>query len=394
MEYNSRLKFLLRKYLSEDLNTEEQIEFSQIIENVEQQQLYDLYDEIDTTDLFFEDVDVEYAHDSILQSIQHKIRPSSKTIYPFRWLAAAAVAAIFLFFLSRYLFFVPVNMDETSVASQLDSAIPLLDSNGTVLRLADGHVINLKIQERSSAYYENGYQIDVMQDGGIRYAVNSAVPIIKHKNIGANIFSTKKGATSNIILEDGTRVWLNSGSSLKFPPSFTGGTNRTVEVVGEAYFEVAHNPQKPFVVLSKYSKVTVLGTKFNIKAYPDQKQIQTTLLQGSVRLNSSKASSLLVPGEQATVKESGKINLSNVNVEDFVAWKNGLIYFNNLSVEEIIGELSRWYDIRGIDNKSLSRERYTGSFNKNKNIVEILEQLEKISNNHFTIKERRVLIRD
>ncbi|PUV24754.1 FecR family protein [Sphingobacterium athyrii] len=394
MEYNNRLKFLLRKYLSEDLSAEEHIEFSQWIENLEQQQLYDLYDEVNTTDPFFENLEIGYAHDRVLQSIHREIKPFSKSTYPFRWLAAAAVAAIFLFFIRGDLFFVPVKKDKTPVAFQPDSSIPILDSSSTVLRLADGEVIDLKQQNQSSVYYKNGCRIDFIAGGGIRYALAPAIPIIKHKNVGMNIFSTKRGATSNIILEDGTRVWLNSGSSLKFPVSFTGGTDRTVEVVGEAYFEVAHNQQKPFIVVSNYSKVTVLGTKFNIKAYPNQNQIQTTLLQGSVRINSSNASSLLVPGEQAIVRKSGNINRSNVNVEDFIAWKTGLIYFNNLSVEEIVGELSHWFDIRGIDNRSLNRDRYTGSFNKNKTIVEILSQLEKISNNHFTIKERRVLIRD
>ncbi len=393
MAYDNRINFLLKKYLSAHLSPEEQREFSQLLGDLEIQHLYDLYEEIDTLNPFFEELEPEYDHDRILQSIREEITPKAKKIYPFYWSAVAAVAIIILFFISKNLLFVSTKTNGISVAKQIESSISALDSAAVMLRLADGQVINWK-QHNHSTYYKNGYEIDLMQDGGVRYAVDHNIWAAEHKNIGENVFSTKKGATSNIILEDGTRVWLNSSTALTFPTSFNGQADRTVEVVGEAYFEVAHNPKKPFVVISNYSRTTVLGTKFNIKAYPDQQKNQTTLLQGSVRINSANASSLLVPGVQATVKESGKISLAQVNVEDFIAWRNGLIYFDNLSVEEIIQELSHWYDITGIDNSSSNREHYTGAINKGKNIREVLNQLERISNTHLIIKERRVMIRD
>ncbi|MDM1294215.1 FecR domain-containing protein [Sphingobacterium sp. N143] len=398
MEYNNRLKFLLEKYLSEQISSKEYTEFVQLVEGLEQQQLYDLYDEIKTTDPFFEETEVDYDHEGVLESIYGEITSLDKTKASstslFHWPLVSAVAAILMFFIGKELFVVPAKVDHISQVTTVDSSISLLDSSGVMLRLADGHVVDVKQNGQSLSYVKNGYHIGLTADGGIRYAAGSRNAPPDHQRNDLNIFSTERGAMSNIVLEDGTRVWLNSASSLKFPRTFSGEPTRTVEVVGEAYFEVAHNPKQPFVVVSDYSRVTVLGTKFNVKAYPDQSDIQTTLLQGAIRINSAKSSSLLIPGEQAVIKKSGKINLSMVNVDDFIAWKSGLIHFNNLTIEEIIIELSRWYDIRGIANISDNHERYTGSLNKNKKITEILTQLEKISNIHFKVKERRIIIGD
>lgn len=391
---NNRLKALLLKYLSAQLTTEERDEFAVLINSVDQQELYDIYNELEIPDPFFEDSSIDYDEDNVLLAIQHKIAKPRRIRRLITLSSISIAAALLLFFLFKSFYNTPLSQNEPNIVAVIQDSIQLLDSSSVSLQLANGHVINLEEEQSNKTISTHGYRINLLADGGIQYAFDNNMLKGDQAIYGTNVFSTNKGAMSNIVLEDGTHVWLNSSTTLKFPSSFINQKIRQVEVIGEAYFEVAHNDKKPFVVKSNNSKVTVLGTKFNIKAYGDSPAIQTTLVQGSVRINSQNTSKLLSPGQQAVTRDAGKIDVSTVQVDDYLAWKRGVIGFNNLTLEDILIELSRWYDIRGVEDKSSNKEFYTGTLNKSKDLNAVLNQLEKISNTALIIKERRVMIQD
>src|SRR5690606_24897985 len=147
-----------------------------------------------------------------------------------------------------------------------------------------------------------------------------------------------------ITLPDGSKVWLNAESSITYPTTFVD-KERKVEITGEAYFEVSHNAQQPFIVASAQQLVEVLGTEFNVNAYNDDHSINTTLLKGSVRIKTtSNQTTILTPGQQARVSNE-TIRVNDVQTEDYIAWKNGLIVLNHADLSSVVKQIERWYDV-------------------------------------------------
>jgi len=194
-----------------------------------------------------------------------------------------------------------------------------------------------------------------------------------------------------VTLADGTKVTLNSASTLKYNTQFTGN-ERIVQLEGEAYFEVAKNKNKPFKVISKGQVVTVLGTHFNIQAYPNE-AIETTLLEGSVTLQNdkNKTSITLKPGEQGTISGSN-LTVETVNVEDVIAWSNNLFVFNNMPMAEIMKQLERWYNIEVIYPNTLAQERLYAEIPKDRKLSQVLTILEKASALKFKLEGRRLRV--
>jgi len=388
-----KLKGLLLKYLQNNLTPQESIEFQHLINVVEPQELYDLYNQLNLSDSFSEDLYQNYDHQGILNAITAKIERSKKRNNNYLYFEIALVSILLLYFLFSPFFYSTFDKKNELFPSISENNISLFDTIGVKLQLADGEVIDFDKKATDSTIYKNGYLIE-FNKGTVEYKIDKTIAKKYNHTVGINIFSTQKGVRSSISLEDGTKVWLNSGSILKFPTTFMTQNERIVEVVGEAYFEVARNKNKPFLVVSKQSKIIVLGTKFNVKSLADTEEVQTTLIEGSVSINTGNLSHILKPGEQALVQTNGNLNVSRVNVDDFLAWRSGILKFNNLQIKDIIKELSRWYDIQGIENRSHNKEKYTGSLTKNNDLKIILKQLEHISNTKLIIKERRILIED
>jgi transmembrane sensor len=193
-------------------------------------------------------------------------------------------------------------------------------------------------------------------------------------------------------LPDGTKVWLNAASSLHFPTAFTGGERR-VELTGEGYFEVAKNKHLPFKVAFNDQEVQVLGTHFNIMAYPNEEASQTTLLEGSVSITKRNISRLLVPGQQAksTIGSAG-FDIKQVDTQEAVAWKNGEFLFKNTNIQSIMRQLARWYDVDVAYQGNLQNMVFGGRMSKSKNISEVLKNLELTGTIHFKIEGRRVTV--
>lgn len=206
-----------------------------------------------------------------------------------------------------------------------------------------------------------------------------------------NTLVTPKGGQYKVTLSDGSIVMLNSGSTLKFPNGFYGG-ERVVTVTGEAYFEVAKNPLKPFIVHCGNITTRVLGTKFNISAYKEDSQIKATLLSGKIKVsqNSTQNSVVLLPGEQASVDNSS-LAVNTVNAEDYTEWRNGVFFFSNENLASVMHHLSRWYNI-DVDYASLPDKKLYIKINKNVNLADVLRMISTTSNLKFQIKEGRLTV--
>lgn len=250
--------------------------------------------------------------------------------------------------------------------------------NRATLTLADGRTIEL-----------NAEQSGIIVGDAITYSDGSAVVEPEKwetENEGhskKNFLTTPKGGTYQIALPDGTKVWLNSASSLTYPSRFDAN-ERVVELEGEAYFEVTETPSTadgsgsskvPFKVKSRGQTVEVLGTHFNVNTYPDESTMNTTLLEGVVRIVTASRSTLLKPGQQSQVGITG-LNVANVDAETVVDWKNGDFIFANETLENIMRKVARWYDVKVVYQGQLPEDRFNAQISRNKNLSEVLHILE------------------
>jgi ferric-dicitrate binding protein FerR (iron transport regulator) len=260
------------------------------------------------------------------------------------WAAAAAVAALAAtLWLTRL---APskdaVAPGQTFTASHVDDAAP--GSSRAVLTLANGRTIVLDSVRAGQLALQGATRIVKLNGGAVAYQ-----PVTKARGdqIQYNTLATPRGGEYQLELPDGTRVWLNAASSIHFPAAFTG-TDRRVSVTGEAYFEVAPDVEKPFIVEKGKTEVRVLGTHFDLDAYDDESDIRVTLLEGAVQVSHEGTGHgvTLAPGEQLKVQQDGGMNLvKDVNVNRVVAWKNGRFAFSG-NIREIMREIARLYDLK------------------------------------------------
>jgi transmembrane sensor len=262
--------------------------------------------------------------------------------------------------------------------------------DAAVLTLADGKKIIL--DSASGAISQQGNVTVLNVNGMLSYAPSKkGAP----DEVVYNTVSTARGNQYQLVLSDGTKVWLNSASSLRYPASFTGNS-REVELDGEGYFEVAKNAAKPFHVKTRTQDIEVLGTHFNVNAYKDEETIKTTLLEGSVKvkLNGAVGSAILKPGEQAIANndEGTSIHItSDVDLDQVMAWKNGWFEFENTDLKMIMRQISRWYDVDIEYGTKTGNERYGGRISRNLNLSNILKMLENYGV-QFRLEGKRLIV--
>jgi transmembrane sensor len=252
--------------------------------------------------------------------------------------------------------------------------------NKAVLTLADGSQITLRDAANGMLASQDGVQVIKLDSGRLTYSL----PTDREGKGEAvyNTLSTPRGGQYQLSLPDGTKVWLNASSSIRYPVAFTGA-ERKVEVTGEAYFEVTKNPQQPFVVVADKAAIRVLGTHFNIMAYPEEKAMQTTLLEGSVnvemvpaRVGSSRQSAMLKPGQQGVlVHASGALSVREVDTEEVVAWIHGQLSMKYADVAAFMRQVSRWYDVDVVFEGEVSAMSFSGSINRMVNLSLVLKAL-------------------
>lgn len=316
-----------------------------------------------------------------LESLKAKlgnITPRNTTVRTFIRIAAATLIAVSV---SIFLYQYQQRQESTAIASSRygDDVAP--GGNRATLSFSDGQQLHLNETKEgiivgSEHYtYNDGAQVTALS-GNIAYAK----------------LTTPRGGQYQITLPDGTKAWLNAASSLKYPAKFDGEERRVI-LTGEGYFEVAANTNQPFVVESDGQTVNVLGTTFNINAYPDEGSVTTTLISGSIRLQPSAKPNgiVLEPGQQSTLVD-GEVTTRSVVASDYILWKDGVITLHYMTLPEIFKQLERWYDVSFVTNASLPEEDLYGELQRKANLSEVLDVLELNTGLIFKIEGRRVMV--
>jgi transmembrane sensor len=262
--------------------------------------------------------------------------------------------------------------------------------NKAVLTLSDGSTIILDSAQNGLLAQQAGTKVLKLGDGQLAYNTLQDKPV----ELLYNTIATPRGGQYRLTLPDGSKVWLNAASSVRFPVAFTA-KERKIEITGEVYIEVVKNPSIPFIVnVAQKANVTVLGTKFNINSYADETAIRTTLLEGSVAFSGRTAgeSRLLTPGQQARLNSNGQIDINtNVNLEEVTAWKDGRFHFVSADLESIMRQLARWYDIEIGYEGNIPERQFSGKIDRNTNLSNVMRILEE-SNIHFRIEEKKLIV--
>lgn len=270
-------------------------------------------------------------------------------------------------------------------------------TNKATLMLADGSKIVLDDAKRGTIARQTNVEINKTQSGQLVYSAEGPVlPANQQPSetiIPTNMIATPRGGQYSVVLPDGTKVWLNAASSLKYPTAFPG-TERRVELTGEAYFEVAKNAAKPFFVKTASQTVEVLGTHFNINSYADEKATKTTLLEGSVRVtgNTGQQGLKLKPGEQATATGKEIRMVAEPDLDEAMAWKEGKFIFRDADLQTIMRQLSRWYDVDVEYQGEVITRHYRGRVSRNVPVSQVFQIL-KTSGVNFTINGRKIIVK-
>ena len=299
----------------------------------------------------------------------------------------ARVAAVALPFVIALVLYVGLNREEEQMVRPSLASNILPGTSKAVLTLANGQMIPLGKEATDSTIITDGTQISA-SGSGVTYASG-----VESESVVYNKLEIPRGGEFCLTLSDGTRVWLNSETSIQYPVAF-GAKERRVFVQGEAYFEVAKDAKKPFTVQFMSSSVTVLGTSFNIRAYPEEKQSQTTLAEGSVRIYSPGSSMLLKPGEQVEVNAlSGEMVKREVEVKSFTSWKDGRFVFEQQPLEDIMRTLERWYDIRVIfKDEGAKRISLSGNLKRYGDFSQVMKMLQMTGDVRFELHGNDVYI--
>lgn len=383
---------LLDKYISGEASQEEE------------QRLLNFYGSFNSSSEKVHIPEVEELKDKIFDKISEKITPEeyypqSNNLY---YLKSFSIAAMILLAITTGIYFYSnrsIQEEEQFVEINVKNDI-LPGNNKAILTLADGSKISLDDAKNGLLASEGNIAITKTENGEIVYEKNNLEKnreILNHSFI--NTIQTPKGGKYQVRLPDGSKVWLNSASTLSYPTAFTG-TERKVKLKGEAYFEIASNKKNPFRVESDGQIVEVLGTHFNINSYDDEDFTKTTLLEGSVKviLNSKSdvlgKTRMLKPGEQSLTNSSQSgIRIENADTEKAVAWKNGYFKFKNTPIQQIMREVERWYDVELVYEGTMPTDEFTGFISNEANISGVLKILEQSGGVKFSVKGKKIKVK-
>ncbi|WP_090992486.1 FecR family protein [Pedobacter insulae] len=359
---------------------------------------YNLFDHEDEAFLNLNQAEKENIKNEISQSIKQQLLQEQieekriPLLVKYKWLAAAAVfvliGSITLLLLNNQ-----NPTDQIAIVKPKASKHNVEPgSNKAVLTLANGKQITLNDKANGVLTKQAGVVITKNKDGQLQYQITSEA------TAGINTISTPRGGQYQLILVDGTKVWLNAASAITFPTKFNGNERR-VEIVGEAYFEVAKNVGQPFKVKSKNQVIEVLGTHFNVNTYDDEVADKTTLLEGSVKVSKVTNgevlrgnSKVLKPGQQASVSaDQSQISVEIADEDEAVAWKNGYFKFNKADIQTIMRQVSRWYNVDVEYKGEMNKDLFVGKINRSEHVEEVLNILQR-SKINVAIKGRTIII--
>ena len=362
-----RLNSLLNKYHEGNLSTSEG------------QELNDWFHSLNLGGMEFETwANQEHYAENRFENFQARIRQDSKSarLVKIRWAAAAAAVLIGLS-IGSYVFL----HQRQSVQLANNDLLP--GKNQATLTLANGQKIILTQSLNGKLAQQGNTSIQFNQNTGITYKGTGS------KDMQYNTLSAARGEISPLplILSDGTKVWLNAASSITYPVSFAAN-ERKVTVTGEAYFEVVHNAAKPFIVFAGAETIRDIGTAFDVNAYTDEEYLRTTLVEGSVSVNGT----VLKPGQQSELNSS-KLSVNTADIDETLAWKNGMFRFSNEKLSEIMLQASRWYNVEvAYANEALKNKTFGVIGNRFAKASDLLHTLELTGEVKFTITGNKITV--
>ena len=335
----------------------------------------------------------EYELEDSYEYLKAKLPLKQETKVIRIWPRVAVAASIAVLLGTGIFYFTKTKEQIPQVAEKPQEIAP--GGNRGILTLSNGKQIVLADISAKDTIAKEGEEDEVTikmgANGVITYIINPNTDASKADANLFNTLSTPTGGQYNIVLADGTKVYLNAVSSIKYPTQFNGD-QRIVELDGEAYFEVAKNKNKPFIVKSGDQDIEVLGTHFNVHAYDNESVVKTTLLEGSVAVNYKNQKAILKPGQQSNVSEKfNKITIKQVDTEAAIAWKNGRFKFDNADLKTVMRQLERWYGIKVEYRGDVSDVRFNGGTFMNKNLSEVLKVLE-LSNIKFKVEGKTIIV--
>ena len=265
--------------------------------------------------------------------------------------------------------------------------------NKAVLTLSNGKTILLDDAANGVVAEEGKAKVLKPDDGKLVYSPDNSGG---EGPLAWNTLATPRSGQYQLRLPDGTKVWLNSESSIHYPTGFRG-KERRVQITGEAYFEVTHDKEMPFIVEKGDVQVEVLGTHFNVNAYNDESAIKTTLLEGKVKVVKKTASvqqtAILTPGEQAVIPNSNRIQVRKADVDNVVAWKNGLFHFESADIKTVMRQLARWYDVEVVYEGAVKNDPLFVEISRNTRLSDVLKVLQESGSAKFSIQGRKILVK-
>ena len=397
----TRLQYLLQQYAANNCTKQEVLELFQAIKDAQDDEaletsLHHVWQNINESDSF-PDLDREKLFSNIMSAAP----PVTKRL-SIVWIKTAAAAAIVIIVTGWILYawlHTGKKPEQIIVAARNNFKNDVAPGgNKAILTLSDGSTIILDSAHNGSLAQQGATSVNKLNNGQLEY---KAIAGGQSAAVTYNTLVVPRGGQYQVILPDGTKVWLNAASSLKYPTLFTGN-ERQVVLSGEAYFEVAHSKKVPFIVDitpeqgRKGGRVEVLGTHFNIMAYPDEEGIKTTLLEGKVKVSQSATANgqeaILQPRQQAVLNNSSDVKvIDNINTDEVVAWKNGLFDFRSADIHAVMRQLSRWYNI-DINYSAEAKDRFYAKIPRDTRLSDVLQALTMTGKIHFEVDGKKVTV--
>jgi transmembrane sensor len=386
MMTTERAKYLIGLYLNRTISDYQALELSiWVAEHASDEQLANLLEDAWANyeaAVNMPEVASEKIITAVLKSSPHQDTPGNKArMFTFRNISFSlkriAVAASVLLIISIGYF--KLTRESAPIAKNNSKQISTHSNDiapggqKALLTLADGTQIDLDSASNGLLTQQGNTKVIKLANGQLQYNSNQS-----SSEILFNTMSTPVGGQYRLSLPDGSKVWLNAASSIHYPAAFSG-KDRRVEITGEAYFEIAKNERQPFFVkINNGPEVKVLGTHFNIKAYTDEQEIKTTLLEGVINVSYGQKNKYLKPGDQAKIDKNGEMKLiANSNLEEAIAWKNGIFYFNHADLSTVLQQASRWYGFEvEYQGKVSAEDRFTGKIAMSVNFSRFIKWME------------------
>lgn len=331
--------------------------------------------------------EVASMEEYLKKGIAQRIVANEKTVTPFYKRTLVRAAAILVFISTGIFLLYNKRNTQQIVNNKPDTHDVAPGGNKAILTLSNGAKVVLNSVKNGNLGTQAGAMV-VKKDSLLSYKATK----VNVNQVSYNTITTPNGGQYQLVLADGTKVWLNAASSLRFPTQFIG-KDRTVELTGEAYFEVAKNKAKPFNVKTSTQTTQVLGTHFDINSYSNETSVKTTLLEGSVKVLSATGNVIISPGQQAVLSNNNNsLTVNNgVDINEVIAWKNGMFQFDDADIQTIMRQVARWYDIDTEFKGQIPNYTYHGKISRNSNASQVLRILG-LSGINFTIEGRKIIV--